>query len=123
MQKDDAKKRIHPTQKPVELVVWFFDYYSMQDKRVVVDLFGGSGSTLIACEKTARESRLMELDPRYCDVIVKRWQDFTGNKATLESTNQTFEDVASNRYDWKKDSAASYDVAIAEKRKELEAST
>ena len=123
MQKDDAKKRIHPTQKPVELVVWFFNYYSMQDKRVVVDLFGGSGSTLIACEKTARDCRMMELSPNYCDVIIKRWQEFTGNKATLESTGQTFEDVASNRYDWKKDSAASYDVAIAEKRKELEAST
>ena len=90
MQKDDAKKRIHPTQKPVELVVWFFDYYSMQDKRVVVDLFGGSGSTLIACEKTARECRMMELDPKYCDVIVKRWQDFTGQKATLESSGEPF---------------------------------
>lgn len=83
MQKDDSKKRVHPTQKPVELVCWFFDYYSMADKRVVVDLFGGSGSTLIACEKTNRQSRLMELDPKYCDVIVKRWENFTGKKAVL----------------------------------------
>jgi DNA modification methylase len=83
MQKDDTKKRVHPTQKPVELVCWFFDYYSMADKRVVVDLFGGSGSTLIACEKTSKEARLMELDPKYCDVIVKRWEDFTGKKAAL----------------------------------------
>jgi DNA modification methylase len=83
MQKDDTKKRVHPTQKPVELVCWFFDYYSMADKRVVVDLFGGSGSTLIACEKTSKEARLMELDPKYCDVIVKRWEDFTGKKAVL----------------------------------------
>jgi DNA modification methylase len=83
MQKDDTKKRVHPTQKPVELVCWFFDYYSMADKRVVVDLFGGSGSTLIACEKTNREAKLMELDPKYCDVIVKRWEDFTGKKAVL----------------------------------------
>lgn len=90
MQKDDAKKRIHPTQKPVELVVWFFDYYSMQDKKVVVDLFGGSGSTLIACEKTARDCRMMELDPKYCDVIVKRWCEFTGKNATLESSGETF---------------------------------
>ena len=83
MQKDDTKKRVHPTQKPVELVCWFFDYYSMADKRVVVDLFGGSGSTLIACEKTNREAKLMELDPKYCDLIVKRWEDFTGKKAVL----------------------------------------
>jgi DNA modification methylase len=54
----------------------------------ILDLFGGSGSTLIACEKTSRQARLMELDPKYCDVIVKRWEDFTGKKAVLllEST-------------------------------------
>ena len=90
MQKDDAKKRVHPTQKPVELVCWFFDYYSMANKRIVVDLFGGSGSTLIACEKTGRINRSMELDPKYCDVIVQRWQEFTGKTATLESTGQPF---------------------------------
>jgi DNA modification methylase len=56
----------------------------------VLDLFGGSGSTLIACEKTGRQARLMELDPRYCDVIVKRWQQFTGKTATLESTGEPF---------------------------------
>ena len=83
MHKDDTKTRVHPTQKPVELVCWFFDYYSMADKRVVVDLFGGSGSTLIACEKTGRSCRMMELDPKYCDVIVKRWEEFTGKKAEL----------------------------------------
>lgn len=121
MQKDDAKKRIHPTQKPVELVVWFFDYYSMQDKRVVVDLFGGSGSTLIACEKTNRQARLMELDPKYCDVIVKRWQDFTGQKATLESTGRTFEEMASDRYSPAKDGEGSYTDAIEAKRIALEA--
>jgi DNA modification methylase len=49
----------------------------------VIDLFGGSGSTLIACEKQNRHARLMELDPKYCDVIVKRWEDFTGKKAVL----------------------------------------
>ena len=49
----------------------------------VLDLFGGSGSTLIACEKINRHARLMELDPKYCDVIVKRWENFTGKKATL----------------------------------------
>jgi DNA modification methylase len=49
----------------------------------VFEPFGGSGSTLIACEKTGRKARLMELDPKYCDVIVKRWEDFTGQKAVL----------------------------------------
>lgn len=94
MHKDDTKKRVHPTQKPVELVEWFFDYYSMKDKRVIVDLFGGSGSTLIACEKTNRNARLMELDPKYVDVIVKRWQDYTGKQATLESTGEAFKEVS-----------------------------
>ena len=54
------------------------------------DLFGGSGSTLIACEKTGRVCRMMELSPRYCDVIVRRWQDFTGQEATLEDGGRTF---------------------------------
>ena len=83
MQKDDTKTRVHPTQKPVELVCWFFDYYSMADKKIIVDLFGGSGSTMIACEKTNRQCRMMELDPKYCDVIIKRWEDYTGKKAYL----------------------------------------
>lgn len=56
----------------------------------MLDLFGGSGSTLIACEKTGRDARLMELDPKYCDVIVKRWQEFTGKQATLEATGAEF---------------------------------
>lgn len=59
----------------------------------VLDFFGGSGSTLIACEKTGRINRSMELDPKYCDVIVKRWQDYTGKQATLEATGQTFEEL------------------------------
>jgi DNA modification methylase len=59
----------------------------------VLDLFGGSGSTLIACEKTGRIARLMELDPRYVDVIVKRWQDYTGKKATREADGVAFDEV------------------------------
>ena len=73
----------HPTMKPVEL----FEYQiknSSKPSDVVLDLFGGSGTTAIACEKTGRKARLMELDPKYCDVIVKRWEDFTGKKAKLE---------------------------------------
>jgi DNA modification methylase len=93
-EKEFDKKRHHPTQKPVSLVCWFFDYYSMEGKLLIVDLYGGSGSTLIACEKTGRHARVMELDPRYCDVIVKRWQNFTGLNAVLESTGETFNKLA-----------------------------
>jgi len=83
MEKEHDKKRVHPTQKPVELVVWFFDYFSLKDKTNVVDLYGGSGSTLIASEKVGKKAFVMELDPKYCDVIVKRWEEFTGKKAVL----------------------------------------
>jgi 16S rRNA G966 N2-methylase RsmD len=82
-------KRVHPTQKPVALAEWFFKRWG-KDKNVIVDLYGGSGSTLIACEKTSRHARLMELDPAYCDVIVKRWEDFTGKKAMLEEIKEAF---------------------------------
>jgi DNA modification methylase len=82
----------HPTQKPVDLVE--FAMQKVTDKGAkVLDLFGGSGSTLIACEKTNRQARLMELDPRYCDVIVKRWQEFTGKQATHAETGKTFDEV------------------------------
>jgi len=96
MAKDDTKTRVHPTQKPVELVEWFFDYYSMQDKRIVADLFLGSGTTLIACEKTDRQCRGMELDPKYCDVIIKRWCDFTGKDAINEATGKSFSECHSD---------------------------
>jgi DNA modification methylase len=72
----------HPTKKPVELIENQLKISSTPNS-VVLDFFGGSGSTMIACEKTGRKARLMELDPKYCDVIVKRWEDFTGKKATL----------------------------------------
>lgn len=78
----ESGKRVHPTQKPVLLSEKILtDFYH---EKVIVDFFGGSGSTLIACEKTARDCRMMELDPKYCDVIKKRWEDFTGQKAILE---------------------------------------
>ena len=60
----------------------------------MLDLFGGSGSTLIACEKTGRKAYLMELDPKYVDVIIKRWQDFTGKQATHEETGKTYSELA-----------------------------
>ena len=73
----------HPTMKPVELFQYQLENSSKKGW-VVLDLFGGSGTTLIVCEKTGRQARLMELDPRYCDVIVQRWQQFTGKLAVLE---------------------------------------
>lgn len=82
MQKDDTKTRVHPTQKPVALVEWFFEQWG-DKKSSLVDLFGGSGSTLIACEKTNRTCFMMELDPHYIDVIVARWEKYTGKKAEL----------------------------------------
>lgn len=78
---EHGEKRIHPTQKPVALAEWSFDYF--KEVNTVLDLFGGSGSTLIACEKTGRSCFMMEFEPHYCDVIVKRWEDFTGQKAEL----------------------------------------
>ena len=84
-----GEKRVHPTQKPIDLHCWVFDQWGKVSD-TVLDLFGGSGSTLIACEKTGRQARLMELDPRYCDVIVKRWQQFTGKTAKLEGSGEPF---------------------------------
>lgn len=75
------KNTVHPTMKPVELIELALNDQS--DKKIILDLFGGSGSTLIAAEKIGRQARLMELDPKYCDVIIKRWEDFTGKKAVL----------------------------------------
>ena len=72
----------HPTMKPVEL----FEYQLLNNTKgsdLVLDSFAGSGTTAIACEKTGREARLMELDPKYCDVIIKRWEDYTGETAVL----------------------------------------
>jgi len=76
---EHGQARIHPTQKPIALAEWCFKNYDNPSS--ILDLFGGSGSTLIAAERTSRHAYLMELDPKYCDVIVKRWEDFTGNTA------------------------------------------
>lgn len=74
-------------------VAWIEAIFNGIGGNVYLDLFGGSGSTLIACQKTHRQSRLMELDPRHCDVIIKRWQDFTGQSAVLESSGKTFNEL------------------------------
>jgi DNA modification methylase len=73
----------HPTMKPVELVARAVTN-SSRTGQVVLDLFGGSGSTLIACEQTSRRAFLMEIAPLYCDVIVQRWEKFTGKKASVQ---------------------------------------
>jgi DNA modification methylase len=81
--------KVHPTMKPVELCQRAIENSSVANC-IVLDLFGGSGSTLIACEKTNRHARLMELDAKYCDVIIKRWQEFTGKEAVHAETGETF---------------------------------
>jgi len=75
--------RVHPTQKPVQLAQWFFSRWGKSND-IITDLFGGSGSTLIACEKTNRQCYMMELDPIYCDVIIERWEKATGKKAVRQ---------------------------------------
>ena len=79
-EKEFDKKRVHPTQKPTELSRWFIDKYSSENN-LIVDIYGGSGSTLIACEQLNRKCYMMELDPHYIDVIIQRWENFTGEKA------------------------------------------
>lgn len=71
----------HPTMKPIPLMGRFIRNSSRRGA-TVIDLFGGSGSTLMACEQLDRTCRTMEYDPRYCDVIIQRWEKFTGRKAT-----------------------------------------
>jgi DNA modification methylase len=91
--KKESRNSFHPTQKPVELPERALNNSSKPGDRIL-DLFGGSGSTLIACEKTARQCRMMELDPKYCDVIVKRWQEFTGKQAVHEASGSLFSAMA-----------------------------
>ena len=88
-----VRNDLHPTMKPVELVERAV-HNSSKRRDIVLDPFGGSGSTLIACEKTGRRARLIELDPRYVDVIVRRWQEWTGKQATRESDGVAFDDLA-----------------------------
>jgi 16S rRNA G966 N2-methylase RsmD len=93
---EHGQKRVHPTQKPVALAEWCFKQYGETSSNVL-DLFCGSGSTLIACESTKKSGYMMELSPHYCDVIVKRWQEFTGKKATHADTGKTFAEHADGK--------------------------
>lgn len=87
------RNTVHPTMKPVELIDMAM--VDQPDKKNIYDGFGGSGSTLISCEKNHRNAYLMELDPKYCDVIIKRWQDYTGKEAVHEN-GHTFNSISKN---------------------------
>jgi DNA modification methylase len=88
----DKSKNVHPTQKPIFIPEEAINNSSKQGSNVL-DLFGGSGSTLIACEKLGRNGFILELDPKYCDVIIQRWQQFTGKEAIHEQTGKTYNSI------------------------------
>lgn len=83
---------MHPTVKPLDMVADAIKDCS-RPKSVILDPFGGSGTTLIAAEKTGRRARVIEIDPRYCDVIIRRWERYTGRRATLGDSRCTFEEI------------------------------
>ena len=95
-QNKPAANRLHPTMKPAELVERAL-VNSSKAGDVVVDLFGGSGSTLIGCERRGRKALLMELDPKYADVVVRRWQEYTGKHARLGGDGRSFDEIARER--------------------------
>jgi DNA modification methylase len=95
-EKKPAANRIHPTAKPVELVERAL-LNSSKAGDIVADLFGGSGSTLTGCERRGRKARLMEIDPKYADCIVQRYQEYTERKAVLDGDGRTFEEIAEGR--------------------------
>jgi DNA modification methylase len=95
-EKKPAANRLHPTAKPVELVERAL-LNSSKAGDIVVDMFGGSGSTLIGCERRGRKARLMEIDPKYADCIVRRFQEYTGKQAKLDGDGRTFDGVAQQR--------------------------
>jgi len=92
---EKGDKRVHPNQKPVKLFVDIWKKFNTG--QVILDLFGGSGSTLIAAEVTDRVCYMAELSPRFVDVIVRRWQEFTGKKATHAETGKTFDEVSNGQ--------------------------
>lgn len=94
--KKPVSNDLHPTMKPVELVERAIRN-SSKSRDTVLDPFGGSGSTLIACEKAGGQARLIELEPKYCDVIVRRYQEFSGKEAKLEADGRRFADLAAER--------------------------
>ena len=95
-EKKPAANRIHPTAKPVELIERAL-VNSSKAGDIVADLFAGSGSTLIGCERRGRKARLMEIDPKYADCVVRRYQEYTGKQATLDGDGRTFQEIAQER--------------------------
>jgi len=91
-----SRNDLHPTMKPVALVERAIRN-SSKSRDIVLDPFGGSGSTLIACEKTGRQARLVELDPKYVDVIILRWQEFSGGMAILDGKGRSYNDIVAER--------------------------
>jgi len=91
-----GQRRVHPTQKPIALGEWVFREFG-KDTKTVMDLFLGSGSNLIAAETTGKTCLGMELSPHYTDVIIRRWQEFTGKQAVLEGDGRTFDELAAER--------------------------
>ena len=91
-QASEKTNRVHPTQKPVSLMEWIIKRFNLS-ANTIADYFGGSGSTLIAAEKHGIKSFVMEFDPKFCDVIIKRWQDFTGQEAVMESTGKRYSEL------------------------------
>jgi DNA modification methylase len=87
---------MHPTVKPVAMIADAIRDVTRRAE-IVLDPFAGSGTTVIAAEKTGRHARVIEYDPGYCDVIVRRWQKYTGKTATLDGSNRTFEDIEAER--------------------------
>jgi DNA modification methylase len=94
--KKPHRNDLHPTTKPVELIERAL-HNSSKTRDTVLDPFGGSGSTLIACEKVGRAARLIELEPHYCDVIVQRFTQFTGKPVLLDGDGRTFDEVRNSR--------------------------
>lgn len=86
----EKTNRVHPTQKPVALMEWIIKRFNLS-ANTIADFFGGSGSTLIAAEKHGINAFIMEFDPKFCDVIIKRWQDFTGKQAVHAETGEPFD--------------------------------
>ena len=93
----DADLALHPTVKPAAMIM---DAIKDTSKRgeIVLDAFGGSGSTLVAAEKTGRQARLIELEPKYCATTIRRWQELTGKDAILVETGERFADVHARRH-------------------------
>lgn len=97
VQSGEREKRVHPTQKPIALCSKMIEFYSPKGKSVY-DGFGGSGSTMAASQRIGRASFLMELEPLYCDIIIRRMRELFGLEATLVETGSTFEEMREERY-------------------------